>query len=111
MVCPDAYVCFRVVYVFVALEIATADSFQCHGTSDGGVDSATATGSAARRSRIQVSAARPPQDLLCWFGRGSCELGYRSLEITATCADGECFLRTINRKHPSRVFELCDTAE
>jgi hypothetical protein len=38
-------------------------------------------------------------------------LGYRSLEINATCADGECFLRTTNRKHPSRVFELCDTAE
>src|SRR3982750_3116849 len=98
-------------YLWRWRSVRDADSFQCHGTSDGGVDSATATGSAARRSRIQVSASRPPQDLLCWFGRGSCELGYRSLEITATCPDGECFLRTINRKHPSRVFELCDTAE
>src|SRR4051795_565891 len=111
MVCPDAYVCFRVVYVFVALEIATANSFQCHGTSDGGLDSATATGSAARRSRIQVSAARPPHNLLCCFGRGSRELGYQSVEITCTCANGECFLRTIRRNDPSRVFGLCDTAE
>src|SRR5436305_3383247 len=70
---------------------ATADSFQCHGTSDGGVDSATAAGSAGRRSRIQVSASRPPHDLLSWFGRGSCALGYRSVEITRTCAHCKCF--------------------
>src|SRR3954453_12021091 len=101
-------VCFRVVYVFCGAgdRFATADSFPCHGTSDGGVDAATATGSAARRSRIQVSASRPPQDLLCWFGRGSCQLGYRSVEIPRPCAHGKCFLRTINRKHPSRVFGL-----
>jgi hypothetical protein len=90
---------------------ATADSFQCNGTSDGGVDFATAAGSVARRSGIQVSASRPPQDLLCWFGRGSRELGYRSIEITGTCANRECFLRTIHRNDPSRVFGLCDTAE
>ena len=47
---------------------AAADSFQCDRTSHGGVDFATATGSAARRSGIQVPASRPPQDLLCWFG-------------------------------------------
>jgi putative transposase len=36
---------------------ATADSFQCNRTSDGGVDFATAAGSAARRSGIQVAAS------------------------------------------------------
>ena len=96
--------------VRIPLSTTTADSFQCHGTSGGGLDSATATGSPTRRSRIQVSAPRSPQDLLSWFGRGSCALGYRSLEITGTCADGECFLRKINWKHPSRVFGLCDTS-
>src|SRR3954452_18799212 len=90
---------------------ATADSFQCHRTSDGGVDFATTAGSAARRSGIQVSASRPPQNLLCCFGRGSRELGHRRVEITCTCANGECFLRTSHRIDPSRVFGLCDTAE
>ena len=105
--------CFRVVYVFVALEIGSRRliHFQCRGTSDGGMDIATVTGSATGRWGIQVPASRPSQDLLCWFGRGSCELGYRSVEITRTCAHGKCFLRTINRNDPSRVFGLCDTAE
>ena len=90
---------------------AAADSFQCDRTSHGGVDFATATGSATGRWGIQVPASRPPQDLVCWFGRRSRELGYRSVEITGTCANGECFLRTINRNDPPRVFGLRDTAE
>src|SRR3954454_12424924 len=70
---------------------ATADSFQCHGTSDGGVDSATAAGSAARRSRIQVSASRPPQDLLCWFGRGSASWGIEVLKSPAHAPTANAF--------------------
>src|SRR3954466_3175153 len=90
---------------------APVDSFQRDRTSNRGVDSATAAGSATGRSGIQVPAPRPPQHLVCWFGRGSCQLGYRSVEITGTCANGECFLRTTNWNDPARVFGLCDTAE
>src|SRR5437763_1811553 len=76
--------CFRVIYVFCGAgdRFAPLGSLQRDRTPDCGVDSATAAGSATGRSGIQVPAARPPQDLLCWFGRGSCVLGDRSVEIT-----------------------------
>src|SRR4051795_1248374 len=90
---------------------APVGSLQRERTSNRGVDSATTAGSATGRSGIQVPASRSPQDLLCWFGPASCELGYRSVEITGTRADGQCFLRTTDWNDPSRVFGLCDTAE
>ena len=105
--------CFRVVYVFVALEIGSRRLIHFNATEH---PTAEWTLQQLREALpgdrgIQVPAPRPPQHLLCWFGRGSCALGYRSVEITGTCADGECFLRTIDWNDPARVFGLCDTAE
>jgi hypothetical protein len=72
--------------------IAASDSFQCDRASDIRVDFAAAARSAARRSGIQVSLARSPQDLLGWFGRRSREMGYCSTKTASACANGECLL-------------------
>jgi putative transposase len=107
--------CFRVVYVFVALEsrFATADSFQCDRTSDGGMDFPTATGSTTGRSGIQVPATRPPQDLLCWIGRGSRELGIQVLKSPAHAPTANAFcerlIGTIRRECLDYVIPLSES--
>src|SRR4051794_31806600 len=104
-------VCFRVVYVFVALEIGSRRLIHFNATEH----------PTAEWTLQQLREALPGDreykfllhDRHKTFSVGLDEEVARwgIEEITPTCADGECFLRTINRKHPSRVFESCDTAE
>ena len=101
-------VCFRVLYVFVALEIGSRRLIHFNA-----IEHPTAEWT-LQQLREALPGDREYKFLIhdrWWFGRGSCELGYRSVEIPGTCANGECFLRTTNRNDSSRVFGLCDTAE
>ena len=105
-------VCFRVVYVFVALEIGSRRLIHFNATEH---PTAEWTLQQLREALPEIentgfcctTDTRP--SLLLWTRR--LRAGVSNLEIPRACADRECFLQTSNRKHPSRVFGLCDTAE
>jgi transposase InsO family protein len=112
--CPESsWACGALCICSAGDRFTTADPLQCDRTSDGGMDIATATGSATRRSGIQVPASRPPQDLLWWFGRGSCELGIEVLKSPAHAPTANAFcerlIGTIRRECLDYVIPLSES--
>src|SRR5436309_11315964 len=90
---------------------ATANSFQCDGTSDGGLDSATATGSAARRSRYKFLLHDRHKTFSLGLDEEVARWGIDVLKNPAHAPTANAFCERLIRKHPARVFGLCDTAE
>ena len=107
--------CFRVFYVFAAQEIGSRRliRFNATRTSDGGVDFATTTGRATRRSGLQVPASRLPQDLFGWFGRRNREMGIAVLKSPAHAPTANAFCErlvgTIRRECLDYVISLSES--
>src|SRR4051794_14417111 len=106
-------VCFRVVYVFVALEIGSRRLIHFnateHPTAEWTLQQLRETLPGGREykflgpDRHKAFSVGLDEEVASW--------GIEVVKITRTCAHGKRLFRTINRKHTSRVFGLCDTAE
>ena len=102
---------FRVIYVFVALEIGSRRLIHFNATEH----------PTAEWTLQQLREALPGDreyrfllhDRHKTFSIGlDEEVASWGIEVfTGTCANGECFLRTINRNDSPRVFGLRDTGE
>src|SRR3954464_353230 len=105
--------CFRVVYVFVALEIGSRRLIHFNAT-----DHPTAEWT-LQQLREALPGDREYKFLLhdrhktfsVALDAEVASWGIELLKSPAHAPTAKCFLRTIHRNDPSRVFGLCDTAE